>query len=300
MTSRCRGAWSRTRWPGCVLGAARWLCRTAGACRPGGPPARATRRTATSGRATPSPRSFGHFGGSGGRFGIGPHSGKSYGVRYDIRTGGTVQLGLGFARGRPRAAHRGSVRRARQPHVRARSTRRSPSPRSNSSSTSPAGRPGTGWRPFVGAGVGLTFPSGTPADTSGFEFGQEVLSRARGRHPDLPHRRLHLRAEARATFWKLKYPADLRAGAAGGAGHRRRLQRRDPGWPDQEWTATPGSRSGSATPSRSERWRSPSPASSGSVPCTGSTGPTGREERNREASARSRRRRAMPTTISAP
>ena len=42
---------------------------------------------------------FGQFGGSGGRFEIGPHDGQVYGFRYDVRTGSAVQLGLGFARG---------------------------------------------------------------------------------------------------------------------------------------------------------------------------------------------------------
>ena len=41
---------------------------------------------------------FGHIAGSGGRFGIAPHSGNSYGIRYDIRAGSSVQMGLGFSR----------------------------------------------------------------------------------------------------------------------------------------------------------------------------------------------------------
>src|SRR5215211_5762328 len=41
---------------------------------------------------------FGQFGGSGGRFAIGPHDGPIYGLRYDLRTGSTIQIGLAFAR----------------------------------------------------------------------------------------------------------------------------------------------------------------------------------------------------------
>src|ERR671910_1140205 len=41
----------------------------------------------------------GYFGGSGGEFNIGPHKGAVYGGRYDIRTGSTVQIGLGIAHG---------------------------------------------------------------------------------------------------------------------------------------------------------------------------------------------------------
>src|SRR5215210_8284634 len=41
----------------------------------------------------------GYFGGSGGRFGIGPHNGMVYGGRYDIRTGSTMQFGLSISHG---------------------------------------------------------------------------------------------------------------------------------------------------------------------------------------------------------
>src|SRR5512143_3571805 len=41
---------------------------------------------------------FGQFGGSGGRFEIGPHDGRIYGLRYDIRTASTIQIGLAVAR----------------------------------------------------------------------------------------------------------------------------------------------------------------------------------------------------------
>src|SRR5262245_3147959 len=42
---------------------------------------------------------YGHFGGDGGDFGIGPHDGPIYGIHYDIRTSGTIMAGLGVARG---------------------------------------------------------------------------------------------------------------------------------------------------------------------------------------------------------
>ena len=35
---------------------------------------------------------LGQFGGSGGRFQIGPHDGPVYGLRYDLRTGSTIQV----------------------------------------------------------------------------------------------------------------------------------------------------------------------------------------------------------------
>ena len=63
--------------------------------------------------------------------------------------------------------------------------------------------------PFVGAGVGLTFPSGTPADTSGFELGKRFYFAPGAGFRFFVTNRVHLRAEARAAFWKLKYPASF-------------------------------------------------------------------------------------------
>jgi hypothetical protein len=61
--------------------------------------------------------------------------------------------------------------------------------------------------PFLGAGVGLTFPSGTPADTSRFEFGHKLYLAPNAGVRIFITDRLHLRGEARAVFWKLKYPS---------------------------------------------------------------------------------------------
>ena len=40
-----------------------------------------------------------YFGGEGTSLGIGPHDGAVYGARYDVRTAGTIQFGLGVAHG---------------------------------------------------------------------------------------------------------------------------------------------------------------------------------------------------------
>ena len=78
--------------------------------RPGRPPRPSPRPIGTSARATRVTALFGQFGGAGGRFGIGPHDGQIYGLRYDLRTGSTIQIGLGLRPGRPAAADRRSVR----------------------------------------------------------------------------------------------------------------------------------------------------------------------------------------------
>jgi len=151
---------------------------------------------------------FGHIGGDGGRFGIGPHGGNSYGIRYDIRAGSTVQLGLGFARA--------DLERLIVDPVVALANRTS-GPVTQTVSFAEFNlllnvTGGKSWRrlaPFVGSAIGLTFPSGTAADTSGFKFGRKLyLAPTVGTRIFLTDR-LHLRAEARATFWKLKYPASF-------------------------------------------------------------------------------------------
>jgi hypothetical protein len=181
---------------------------------------------------------FGHIAGSGGRFGIAPHSGNSYGIRYDIRAGSAVQMGLGFSRATLQ-------RLIVDPFVTL--ATRTTGPVDQTVSFAEVNillnlTGGKSWHrlaPFLGGSLGLAFPSGTPADTSGFEFGHRFFLA-----PNIGTRifitdRLHLRAEARATFWKIKYPASFQQEPT-----------EEPGTPDKpnavisdgrvsEWTSTP-------------------------------------------------------------
>lgn len=181
---------------------------------------------------------FGHLGGGGGRFGIAPHSGNSYGIRYDVRAGSAVQIGLGFARA-------DLERLIVDPDAVVEN--RTSGPVQQTVSFAEANvllnlTGGKSWHriaPFVGSAIGLTFPSGTPQDTSGFKFGKRFyLAPGIGTRIFLTHS-LHLRAEARATFWKIKYPASFEDEPAN-----------DPGTTDDphavisdgrisEWVATP-------------------------------------------------------------
>jgi hypothetical protein len=147
----------------------------------------------------------GYFGGDGGDFGIGPHGGTVFGGRYDIRTAHTLQLGIGVTHG---SLERFIV----NPFVRLANRRTGPVTQSVTFAEVDVQLNVTGgktWNriaPFVGAGAGIAFASSTPADTSRYDFGNKFYL--------VPHAgvrvflsdRLHLRAEARATFWKLNYP----------------------------------------------------------------------------------------------
>ena len=152
----------------------------------------------------------GHFGGDGGEFGIAPHSGTVYGFHYDLRAGSTVQFGLGFARA-------DLQRLIVNPFVALADRVSGPVKQTvsfvevNLQFNLTGGKSWHGVAPFVGTGVGLTFPSGTPADTSRFEFGRKIyLAPTAGVRVFLTDR-LHIRGEARATFWKLKYPTTFQA-----------------------------------------------------------------------------------------
>jgi hypothetical protein len=148
----------------------------------------------------------GWFGGSGGRFGIAPHDGPVFGIRYDIRTGSTVQMGLQVAQG-------DLERLIVDPFVAVADRVSGPVDQKVSFAEAVLQFNLTGgksWHriaPFVAAGVGLTLPSSTPADTSGFELGKRIyLAPSAGMRFFLTDR-IHLRAEARVVFWKLTYPA---------------------------------------------------------------------------------------------
>lgn len=152
----------------------------------------------------------GQFGGDGGSFGIGPHSGTIYGFHYDLRAGSTIQIGLGFARA-------DLERLIVDPFVELANRVTGPVQQTvtfaevNLQFNVTGGKSWHGIAPFVGTGVGLTFPSGTPADTSRFEFGRKIYLAPNAGVRVFLTDRLHLRGEARATFWKLKYPTTFEA-----------------------------------------------------------------------------------------
>jgi hypothetical protein len=148
----------------------------------------------------------GYIGGSGGRFGIGPHDGAVFGLRYDIRTSSAIQMGLQLARA-------DLDRLIVDPFAALESRVTGPVKQTVTFAELDLQFNVTGgktWHrlaPFVGAGGGLTFASGTPADTSDFNFGKKIYFAPHAGFRLFVTPRLHLRAEARVTFWKLKYPA---------------------------------------------------------------------------------------------
>jgi len=180
----------------------------------------------------------GYFGGSGGQFNIGPHKGTLFGGRYDIRTGSTVQIGLGIA-------HGNLDRFIVDPFVRLVNRRSGPVKQAVTFAdltlqfNVTGGKSWNRLAPFIGAGVGLAFAGDTPADTSSYDFGRKFyLAPSIGLRFFLSDR-LHVRGEARALFWKLNYPATFQAEPVEEPGTPENPNAVIPGDNLSEWIASP-------------------------------------------------------------
>ena len=182
---------------------------------------------------------FGYVGGSGGPLGVGPHSGTTIGLRYDLRTASTIQFGVGFARGN-------LERLVVNPFVQLANRVSGPFEQTTSFvdlSVQLNLTGGKSWHrlaPYASLGAGLAFGDADVAsDSSGYEFGNKFyITPAIGTRLLLTDA-LHLRADVRGLFWNLKYPDSYG-----------REPVEEPGTPDapnavkpegslSEWTLTP-------------------------------------------------------------
>ncbi len=147
----------------------------------------------------------GYLAGDGGRFGIAPHNGPFGGIRYEIRNSSSLAMALQVIYG-------DFDRLIVNPFV-VRANRVSGPVKQSVVFTEASIQfnvtGGKTWHrlaPFFSTTIGLSFPSSTPADTSGFELGHKVtLAPGVGFRLFLTQA-IHLRAEARGVFWKLNYP----------------------------------------------------------------------------------------------
>ncbi|MBA3658429.1 MAG: hypothetical protein H0W67_02410 [Gemmatimonadales bacterium] len=151
----------------------------------------------------------GWFGGGGGRFKIGPHAGTIFGGRYDIRSARTIGLGLGIF-------HATLDRFIIDPFVEVANRLSGPVSQGVTFAEIDIQLNLTGaktWHrlaPYVNIGGGLASAGTTAADTSRYKFGRKFyFVPAIGTRLFITDR-LHLRAEARTAFWKLKYPDSFR------------------------------------------------------------------------------------------
>lgn len=148
---------------------------------------------------------YGHLGGSGGKFGIGPHDGSLYGGRYDIRV--SSLFGIGFA-----GAHGTMQRKIANPFIRVADRFSGPVDQSltlvEADLLFNVGGQKTWHRlaPLIGVGVGVAMAGDTPADTSGYNFGNKFYVSPQLGLRAFITKHLQLRGELRGAWWKLKYP----------------------------------------------------------------------------------------------
>ena len=152
---------------------------------------------------------FGDIGGDGGKLGIGPHHGQSYGLRFDIRIGTPVHLTVAVARAELErfvvSADDSVATRKRGPVDQGLTMIEA------GFQLNVTGR--KSWHrlaPFIGVTGGYVdgedLAPGAVEDSSGYRFGSKLyLAPAVGVRVFLTNS-LQLRLEARQLYWKLDYP----------------------------------------------------------------------------------------------
>ena len=236
------------------------------------------RPTTTSGRATPSRPSSASSAAPADASGSARTTAQIYGFRYDLRTGSTIQIGLGFARadlqrlivdpfdstGQPARLGPGGP----DGHVRRGEPPVQPDRRQD---LAPAGAlRRRRRRPHLSQRHAPATPAGSSSAT------RSTSRRCAGVRIFVTDR-LSLRGEARAAVLEAQVSHDLRGRARARARRSaRQLQRRHHRRPTSaSGTRAPGCSSGSATPSRSEPMAASLSRSSAFAPCTASSGRTG-------------------------
>ncbi|HEX6644530.1 MAG TPA: hypothetical protein VF037_07630 [Gemmatimonadales bacterium] len=148
---------------------------------------------------------MGYFAGGGGRFGIGAHNGWTWGLRYDLRAGKTVQFGFSGARG-------ALDRFIMDPFVALARRRSGPFDQTTTFADVTVQFNLSGaktWHrlaPYTGVVLGVAFGEDLAADTSGYDFGSKFYVGPQAGARFFVTKNLHLRAEVRGLFWKVTYP----------------------------------------------------------------------------------------------
>ncbi len=146
--------------------------------------------------------------GDGGPLGVGPHNGTIFGGRYDVRANRTVGMGVSVASGN-------LERLIVNPFVKVANRTTGPvSQRVTFADVTlqlnlTGAKSWNGLAPYAGLSAGLAFGKTTPADTSGYKFGNKFYVAPQVGTRFFLTSRLLLRAEVRGTFWKLNYPSSF-------------------------------------------------------------------------------------------
>lgn len=149
----------------------------------------------------------GRFTSNGGRFGLSPNSGYAYGLRYGLRANKFLELSL--------AVSRADLERVIvdqfvpvADRVRGPFTERMTLGEVGFTFNLTGGKTWRGVAPFAGFGLGVARSDGINAenDTTGFRMGSKFIFTPHAGARVFLSDKLHLRAEAKAVFWRLRYP----------------------------------------------------------------------------------------------
>jgi opacity protein-like surface antigen len=177
---------------------------------------------------------LGTFRGSGGKLGVAPHDGHTYGLRWSILANRPLQIGFGVTYGRLQHLVQNQ---SLTPDVR---------------TTGPVeteviwtdvalqinltgGKTWHGIAPYFGAGLGLALTSEAPDEPTDFRMGNKFYFAPMAGTRIFLASRLHLQVEGRYQFWQITYPESFRIPPFGGNGNDAVL----PGGSLKEWSVTP-------------------------------------------------------------
>jgi hypothetical protein len=150
----------------------------------------------------------GYMSGGGGRLGIGPHDGRAFGVRFDFLADKPLSIALsaGWANLKRNYADTSVlVNRIKGPV-----THDVYNVDFLAQLNVVGGRTWHSIAPYANLGLGLAFAEKLKQDTSGYKFGTRFYVAPGAGVRIFLTRRLFVRAEARAMFWNLSYPATYR------------------------------------------------------------------------------------------
>lgn len=178
----------------------------------------------------------GYVGGSHGRLGLGPSSGRLVGLQYELALGGPTDGFLTLSQGRldrividPNAPQASRVTDSVSQSV--------VFAQAGLTVLLTGDKTWNGFAPYLGGTLGLGFGSRVPQDSSGYSFGTKFVT---GPHLGIrwyPTRTVHLRVEGRQLFWQLKYPQTFFNPPSRAPTDPPVLNVEDD--PDAEWTAHP-------------------------------------------------------------
>jgi hypothetical protein len=153
----------------------------------------------------------GRFLGNGGRIGVGPRDGYTYGVRFDFHASRPLAFGLGVERGNLERLLVDPTQPVAQ-RVSGPVDEKVTFAEGLITLNLTGGKTWHGFAPFVGLVGGAAFGTRIAADTSGYNFGTKGFFAPSTGFRMFLGDRLHLRGEVRANFWKLSYPTSFRTG----------------------------------------------------------------------------------------